>query len=100
MANLAEDMAALEGKAKKGDVMAGIAVILEILAAGSVGYLALKAILLSLLMVAPWTAPFITPAVMASIMGAVIKAYGELPSHKRKVVATAIKWLTGGITLG
>jgi hypothetical protein len=94
-----QEIADLEGKASKGDIKAGIAAILKLRSAGSVGYLTLKGIAIGVVTLTPWLIPFITPAVTVQILGIVLRTYAELPQEQRRIIAIAIGWLNGRISI-
>lgn len=97
---LDEEIAELEGKfVEKGDVMAGIALILEMISLTTVAMGAAVLVKLLVATVFPPAAPLITGAVMLRIAQEVGRAYSNLEPHQRQVVAAAMAWITGKVSL-
>lgn len=100
---LEEEISALSGKAKRGDVMAGISVILKLCAVTKVAMVVMGALIAAkatLLVAVPWVAPFLGPAVLGIILRVVLQSYAKLPSRERQVIATAVGWMQGRVKLG
>lgn len=99
---LEDEISALCGKAKRGDVMAGISVILKLCAVTKVAIfvtgtlLTLKA---TILVAAPWAAPLLGSAILGMILSVVIQSYANLAPHERQVVAAAVGWMQGRVRL-
>jgi hypothetical protein len=100
--SLQDDLNRASKNASRGDVYAGICLIIELVSAAVVGA-KLWAILLAakaaLVAVAPWTAPIITPTMVGILMKQLANGYASMDSEKRQVIAAALGWLTGRVKL-
>lgn len=100
MGTFQQDMDALGDRASKGDVKAGIKMIMGLVAAGTFAGGAFYAVLAAkaaIVAVAPWSAPFIAPAMLAMLTRQIIAAWADLDTDQRRLVGIALKWLTGGL---
>jgi len=99
---LDDEISSLCGKAKRGDVMAGISVILKLCAVTKVAMFVTGALLTAkatILVAAPWAAPLLGSAVLGMILRVVLQSYANLPPHERQVIATAVGWMQGRVRL-
>lgn len=102
MGTFHEDMARLEHTASKGDVIAGVKVIIAIIGAGKLAFGVLSAVLAAkaaIIAVAPWSAPLLAPAMLAMITRALIEGWSNLDTGQRRLAGLALKFFTGQLSV-
>jgi hypothetical protein len=100
--SLQSDINNLGRKASRGDVFAGLGLIMELTGTAVLGlkfYGLLLAAKAALVAAAPWTAPVVTPAMIAVLMRALSQQYAALGSEQRRVISTALGWLIGRVKI-